>query len=73
MFPKNPQTDAELAAHLQRFWPHRAHESGALRALCCFLGFHLWAQPDYSALVSRRSIRFCCWCSTVEIDGVDYS
>jgi len=65
--------DAELAAHLRRFWPHREHESGMLRALGCLLGFHLWAQPDYSALVSRRSIRFCRWCSAVEIDGVRYS
>jgi hypothetical protein len=65
--------DAELAAYLRRFWPHRVHESGTLRNLCCALGFHLWAQPDYSALTSRQSIRFCLWCSTIEIDGVRYS
>src|ERR1700743_1696145 len=61
--------DAELARTLQRFWPHRVHESGTLRNLCCLLGFHLWAQPDYSAFASRRDIRFCCWCASVEIDG----
>jgi hypothetical protein len=65
--------DAELAAYLRRFWPHRVHESGTLRNLCCALGFHLWAQPDYSALTSRQSIRFCLWCPTIEIDGVRYS
>jgi hypothetical protein len=78
LFTNKPQTipdspDAELAAYLQRFWPHRAHESGVLRSLCCMLGFHLWAQPDYSALVSRRNIRFCRWCPAVEIDGIRYS
>ena len=50
-----------------------AHEAGTLRNLCCLLGFHLWAQPDYSAHAARRSIRFCCWCDSVEIDGVRYS
>ena len=65
--------DAKLAHSLQRLWPHRAHEAGTLRNLCCLLGFHLWAQPDYSLRASRRSIRFCCWCDSVEIDGVRYS
>ena len=75
---KNPEfvaesPDAELARYLQRFWPHRVHEAGTLRNLGCLLGFHLWAQPDYSSLASRRSIRFCRWCNSVEIDGVRYS
>ncbi len=65
--------DAQLARYLQSFWPHRTHESGALRNLCCFLGFHLWAQPNYASLAPRRSIRFCRWCSCVEIDGARYS
>jgi len=78
MFPRNSElsadpADAQLARSLQRLWPHRAHEAGTLRALCCLLGLHLWAQPDFSALASRRSIRFCLGCSTVEIDGVPYS
>lgn len=64
--------DAKLARYLQRFWPHRTHEAGTLRNICCLLGFHLWAQPDYSSLASRRSIRFCRWCDSVEIDGVRY-
>jgi hypothetical protein len=65
--------DAELARNLQRFWPHRAHEAGTLRGLCCLLGLHLWAQPDFSAHASRRNIRFCLGCSAVEIDGTRYS
>ena len=65
--------DAELARTLQRLWPHRVHEAGTLRNLCCLLGFHLWAQPNYSALAARRRILFCRWCSTVEIDGVRYN
>ena len=71
--PETESRDAQLARYLQRFWPHRAHEAGVLRNLCCFLGLHLWAQPDYSSLASRRTIRFCHWCNTVEIDGVRYS
>ena len=78
MFNKNPEfaaesPDAELARSLQRFWPHRAQEAGLLQNFCCLLGLHLWAQPDYSRLASRRNIRFCHWCSTVEIDGTRYS
>jgi hypothetical protein len=78
MFDKNSECliespDAELARYLQRFWPHRSHEAGTLRNLCCLLGFHLWAQPDCSSLAPRRSIRFCRWCPMVEIDGARYS
>jgi len=78
MLDRNPEfvaesPDAELARSLQRLWPHRVHEAGTLRNLCCLLGFHLWAQPSYSSLVSRRCIRFCRWCATVEIDGIRYS
>lgn len=78
MFNRDPQSapnspDAELARYLQRFWPHRAHEAGTLRNFACLLGFHMFAQPDYTSLSPRRSIRFCRWCDTVEIDGVRYS
>jgi hypothetical protein len=78
MFANNPQTstdspDAELARYLQRFWPHRSHESGTLRDICCLLGFHLWVQPDYSSLAPRHNIRFCRWCPTIEINGTRYS
>ena len=68
-----PATDAQLAQQLQRLWPHRTHESGTFRALCCLLGFHHWLQPNYTAIAPRSNIRFCHWCSTVEIDGIRYS
>lgn len=78
MIPKNPATyrdssDAELATYLQKFWPHRSHEAGTIRNLCCLLGFHLWAHPDNSSIAPRRNIRFCLWCPAVEIDGTPYS
>lgn len=66
-------SDAQLARYLQGFWPHRAHESGTLRNICCWLGFHLWAQPDYTSIAPRRQIRFCLWCPAIEIDGQRYS
>ncbi|HSZ18122.1 MAG: hypothetical protein WBV28_19210 [Terracidiphilus sp.] len=71
--PEYPSADAKLAAYLQSFWPHRSHESGTFRNLACLFGFHLWAQPNYASLAPRRSIRFCRWCSCVEIDGTRYS
>lgn len=62
----------QLVRSFQRMWPHREHESGGMRALMCWLGMHLWLQPDYSAIVPRRAVRFCLWCSCVEIDGRVY-
>jgi hypothetical protein len=53
-------------------WPHREHESGMLRSLMCFLGLHLWLAPDYTSIVPKRHLRFCHWCSSVEIDGRVY-
>jgi hypothetical protein len=67
----NPE-EAQLARSLQRMWPHREHESGLLRGLMCWLGLHLWLQPDYTAFVRRNSVRFCLWCSSVEINGRVY-
>ena len=63
---------AQLVRTLQRMWPHREHESGALRSLMCLFGLHLWLQPDYSAIAQKRAVRFCLWCSCVEIDGQVY-
>jgi hypothetical protein len=65
-------SDAELAKSLQRLWPQRAHESGTLRSMLCLLGFHHWLQADYSGIARRSNIRFCHWCSSVEIDGRRY-
>lgn len=64
--------ERQLVKSLQRMWPHRDHESGMLRSLMCFLGLHLWLAPDYSSIVRRREVRFCLWCSCVEIDGRVY-
>lgn len=64
--------EAQLARSLQRMWPHREHESGVLRQIMCFLGLHLWLQPDYTAFTRRNSVRFCLWCSSVEINGHIY-
>ena len=63
--------DLQLVRSLQRMWPHREHESGALRSFMCFLGLHHWLAPDFSAFV-RRNVRFCHWCSCVEINGKAY-
>lgn len=65
--------DEELAKSLQRLWPHRVHESGAIHSLLCFFGLHFWAQPDLSSHAPRRAVKFCLWCSAVEIDGNLYS
>ena len=64
--------EAQLAKSLQQMSPHREHESGVLRSLMCFLGFHLWLAPDYTSFVRKRHLRFCLWCSSVEIDGRVY-
>ena len=63
---------ALLAKNLQRLWPHREHESGVLRTLMCALGMHLWLQLDLSGIAPRRAVKFCLWCSCVEIDGRVY-
>ena len=40
--------------------------------LLCWLGLHLWLQPDYSSFLRRNSIRFCPACSSVQINGRIY-
>ncbi len=64
--------DAQLARNLQKMWPHRTHESGIWRTLLCWLGMHLWLEPNYTALAPKRAVRFCLWCERVEIDGRQY-
>ena len=66
-------TDAQLIRSLQKMWPHRVHESGVLRAMLCALGMHFWLQPDYSGIAPKRAVKFCLWCSCVEIDGRRHS
>ena len=67
----NP-SDAELATSLARLWPHREHESNALKNLCCALTIHRWRQLNLKQLVPGREIRYCFWCSKVRIDGTIY-
>ena len=64
--------DAELAKSLAKLWPHREHEAGPIRGLCCRIGFHRWRALDLSNLVPGRQVRYCFWCSRVRMDGVIY-
>lgn len=64
--------NAALASSLARLWPHREHEAGVLRALCCRLGCHQWRQLELGALARGRTIDFCFGCNKVRIDGVVY-
>lgn len=64
--------ETQLARSLQRMCPHREHESGLLRSLMCFFGLHLWLAPDCTRIVRRHDVRYCLWCSAVEIDGRVY-
>jgi hypothetical protein len=65
-------SDAELADVLRKLWPHRKHESNALRGVMCYFGFHRWSKMDLKRLLPEREVRFCRWCPGVEIDGVIY-
>ena len=64
--------DAALAASLAKLWPHREHESSAVKNVLCRLGLHFWRHLDLEDLVPDREVRFCFWCSKVRIDGVMY-
>jgi hypothetical protein len=63
--------DAELAISLSRLWPNREHEASAVAGLLCRLGIHYWRRLDLTDLAPSRDIRFCFWCSKVEIDWND--
>ena len=62
----------EMVAAAARLWPHREHESNAVKNLCCGLTLHRWKQLDLSELFPEREIRFCFWCSKIKVDGVVY-
>jgi hypothetical protein len=64
--------DPELAREIARLWPHREHESGPVRGLCCRIGFHQWRRLDLRSIAPGRDVRFCFWCSKIKIDGVIY-
>jgi hypothetical protein len=68
--PTKSSFDAELAMSLARLWPHREHESSAVTGLLCRAGVHHWRRLDLTDIAPNRSVRFCFWCSNIEIDGV---
>jgi hypothetical protein len=65
-------SDAALAASLAKLWPHREHESNAIKGLLCRCGLHRWRTLDLGELVPGRDVRYCFWCSKVRIDGTIY-
>jgi len=65
--------DAELAKSLARLWPNREHESSAPASLLCRIGIHRWRKLDLTDIAPNRNIRFCFWCSNIEIDGATYN
>ena len=65
-------SDEALAASVAKLWPHREHESSAVKNLFCCVGLHRWRQLDLKELVPDREVRFCFWCPKVRIDGVSY-
>jgi hypothetical protein len=68
-----PASDAALATSLaKKLWPHREHESNAVKNLFCCLGLHRWRQLDLKELVPNKEVHFCFWCSEVRVDGVIY-
>jgi hypothetical protein len=72
-FVTTPEFDASLATSLAtKLWPHREHESNAVKSLFCCLNLHRWRELDLKELVPGREIRFCFWCSRVRIDGIVY-
>ena len=72
LWPEAHPEEAQLARSLQRMWSNTESEPNPLRALLCWLGLHLWLQPDYTAFMRRNAIRFCPACSSVQINGRIY-
>ena len=62
--------NSALAKKLFHLWPHREHESGPIRGLCCRVGLHQWRPLDLTEFAPGRDVRFCFWCSRIKIDGV---
>ena len=64
--------DAALIASLAKLWTHREHESNAIKNLCFTVGMHRWRALDLSQLHPGKDVRYCFWCSKIEVDGVIY-
>ena len=71
-WPEPHPEEAQLARSLQRMWSDSDRNRNLLQMLLCWLGLHLWLQPDYSSFLRRNSIRFCPACSSVQINGRIY-
>jgi len=64
--------DAALVASLAKLWPHREHESNAVKNLFCCAGLHRWRELNLSDLYPGKDVRYCFWCSKIRIDGITY-
>jgi hypothetical protein len=70
------ESDQLLATRMSKLWPHREHESNAMKNMCCGLGLHRWRQLNLKGLGlidDKKEVRFCFWCSKVKVDGVIYA
>ncbi len=65
-------TDAEIAVHAAKLWPHREHEASIVAGLLCRVGLHWWRRLDLSELIPGKDIAHCFWCSKVKVDGIVY-
>ncbi len=65
-------SDENLAKRLAKLWPHRSHESNWLKSSLCAIHLHRWATLALDGLVPCKRVRFCRWCSHVEVDGRVY-
>ncbi len=64
--------EAQLAESLQRMWSDADRDRNLPQTVMCWMGLHLWLQPDYTAFTRRNSIRFCPACASVQINGRIY-
>ncbi len=62
--------DMALVASLAKLWPHREHESNAIKYLACRVGLHRWRQLDLSELHPGEEVQFCFWCPKIRVNGV---
>ncbi len=62
-------SDVELVTSLARLWPNREHEAPAVAGWLCRVGMHCWRKLDLAELAPHKDVRFCFWCSKIEIDG----
>ena len=72
MFRDDNADEKQLVKSLQYLWLDRENQPGMIRSLLCLFGAHLWLAPDYTTSRSKRDVRFCPWCASVQIDGRVY-